>query len=304
MAHRPPCRFSRSASASGLLVWLFRQVDAARLWAAVGAGVGSWAWLGEVAARLSRAAVCSSAAGAAEHPSLRARGIVVRLRALLSSSFLVASLLQQLPAQQHRRRRGPRPRHRRRPEVAATLAATVVLVDRGLGLLALVLVAALAAPPPAEPGLRGGGPPVSRGCCVGRPGLRRRRSRSTGAAGAAARHAPGDAAAAWLHADWVDARLARLTSTWPRQRARALASSAAGAVVVQALLVAFYAAVARPPHPGVAVAPGGDGPGVVHRPDDRFPSTASASGEATFVVQLRSPTCRPSGDNLWFAGTR
>ena len=50
-------------------------------------------------------------------------------------------VLQQLPAEQHRRRRHPHRRHRpaRRSK---TLATTVVLVDRGLGLMGLVLVAA------------------------------------------------------------------------------------------------------------------------------------------------------------------
>jgi hypothetical protein len=57
-----------------------------------------------------------------------------------------------------------------------------------------------------------------------------------------------------LHADWVDTRLARLTSTLDRfaSSPAALASSAAGAVLVQTLLVGFYAAVARALHIPVA----------------------------------------------------
>jgi hypothetical protein len=53
-----------------------------------------------------------------------------------------------------------------------------------------------------------------------------------------------------LHADWVDERLARLTAALDRfaRTPAALASSAAGAIVVQALLVGFYAAVARGLH--------------------------------------------------------
>ena len=54
----------------------------------------------------------------------------------------------------------------------------------------------------------------------------------------------------WVHAEWVDARLAKLTAALGRFASApgALASSAAGAVMVQALLVAFYAAVARGLH--------------------------------------------------------
>ncbi len=50
-----------------------------------------------------------------------------------------------------------------------------------------------------------------------------------------------------LHAEWIDLRLARLTDSLSRFRETpaALATCFAGAIVVQAVLVAFYLAIAR-----------------------------------------------------------
>ena len=50
-----------------------------------------------------------------------------------------------------------------------------------------------------------------------------------------------------FHQDWVDARIARLTDVLTRFREgpAALAGCFAGALVVQAILVAFYLAIAR-----------------------------------------------------------
>ncbi len=50
-----------------------------------------------------------------------------------------------------------------------------------------------------------------------------------------------------LHAEWIDVRLARLTDSLSRFRETpaALATCFAGAIVVQAVLVAFYLAIAR-----------------------------------------------------------
>ena len=110
-----------------------------------------------------------------------------------------------------------------------------------------VLVAALGATA-SQPGLRGGGPPVQpwmlwTGLVFG------------GAVSIQALRVPSlvtrlASPLRWLHADWVDARLAKLTMALGRfaNAPGALASSAAGAIVVQALLVAFYAAVARGLH--------------------------------------------------------
>src|SRR5262245_24542294 len=69
----------------GLLVWLFRQIEPARLWAAVRAA--SWSWLGIAAAVYFVMLLVSSWRW---NTLLRAQGIVVRLRTLVGS-FLVAT---------------------------------------------------------------------------------------------------------------------------------------------------------------------------------------------------------------------
>jgi len=223
----------------GLLVWLFRQVDAGRLWAAMRSA--SWAWLGGAALLYFAMLVVSSWRW---NTLLRAQGIVVRLRTLIAS-FLVATFFNNfLPSNIG----GDvvRIRDTAGPAQSRTLAATVVLVDRGLGLLALVLVAALGATA-SQPAMRGG-PPVQpwilwTGLFVG------------GVVSIQALRAPMlvtrlAAPLRLLHAEWVDERLAKLTAALGRFASApgALASSALGAVVVQALLVAFYAAVARALH--------------------------------------------------------
>jgi uncharacterized protein (TIRG00374 family) len=225
----------------GLLVWLLRQVDGAKAWAAVRSA--SWAWLGVAALLYFAMLVVSSWRW---NILLRAQGIVVRLRTLIGS-FLVATFFNNfLPSNIG----GDvvRVRDTSGPANSRTLAATIVLVDRGLGLLALVLVAALGASA-SQPTLRAAGaPPVQpwmlwTGLLLG------------GAATIQALRAPSlvtrlASPLRWLHAEWVDAHLAKLTAALDRfaNSPRALASSAAGAVVVQALLVAFYFAVAQGLH--------------------------------------------------------
>lgn len=230
---------------AGLLVWLFQQVEAARLWHAVRSA--SWTWLGVAALVYFLMLVVSSWRW---NMLLRAQGIAVRLRTLIGS-FLVATFFNNfLPSNIG----GDvvRIRDTSGPAKSRTLAATVVLVDRGLGLLALVLVAALGATAE-QPALRGGGPSVQpwilwAGLFVG------------GIVSVQALRAPGlvtrlAAPLRLLHADWVDERLTRLTAALGRFAGApgALASSAAGAVLVQALLVMFYAAVAEGLH--IAVSP-------------------------------------------------
>jgi hypothetical protein len=126
-----------------------------------------------------------------------------------------------------------------------TLATTVVLLDRGIGLLGLVLMAAI-------------------GATVGP------RFGDAGALGAGMLWA-GFAVAVTvasvgilfpevftkllhplrlLHAEWVDARVARLTATLARfrQSPSALAGCFSGAVIVQTVLVGFYLAIAHSMH--------------------------------------------------------
>jgi glycosyltransferase 2 family protein len=224
----------------GLLAWLLRQIDGAKAWAAVRSA--SWIWLAVAALLYFAMLVVSSWRW---NILLRAQGIVVRLRTLIGS-FLVATFFNNfLPSNIG----GDvvRVRDTSGPANSRTLAATIVLVDRGLGLLALVLVAALGASA-SRSALRSGGPPVQpwmlwTGLALG------------GAVSVQALRAPSlvtrlATPLRWLHAEWVDARLAKLTAALDRfaSSPRALASSAAGAVVVQALLVAFYAAVAKGLH--------------------------------------------------------
>ena len=124
-----------------------------------------------------------------------------------------------------------------------TLATTVVLIDRGLGLLGLVLVAALGASTgpafgPASGGLGAGVLWAGFGVAaiIATPALLMPEGLATLLKPLRV-----------LHPEWVDARLDRLTSTLSRFRESpgALAECFAGAVFVQGLLVAFYLAIAH-----------------------------------------------------------
>jgi glycosyltransferase 2 family protein len=126
-----------------------------------------------------------------------------------------------------------------------TLATTVVLIDRGLGLLGLVLLAALGAS--IGFGARGVGP-------IG-PGIL-----WTGFAVATIVAAPALLVPdtftrllhplRLLHPQWVGERLDRLTAVLTRFREtpQSLAGCFAGAIIVQAVLVAFYLAVSHSMH--------------------------------------------------------
>jgi glycosyltransferase 2 family protein len=132
-----------------------------------------------------------------------------------------------------------------------TLAATVVLMDRGIGLLGLVLLAAVAAtmaamsgsvPGPVPSWMLWGG--FAAGTAISAPAV----------------FAPGAlervlAPLRRVHPEWVGARLEALGGVLERfrQAPGALVGCFLGALVVQALLVAFYAAVAH--SIGVAISP-------------------------------------------------
>jgi uncharacterized protein (TIRG00374 family) len=124
-----------------------------------------------------------------------------------------------------------------------TLAATIVLLDRGLGLLGLVLLAAVAAS--IQPQFRQGagtvGPMLlwlgfALAAIVAAPVLLMPQRFVVVLRPLRA-----------FHPEWVDERLSRLTSALARFRdtPAALAGCFAGAVLVQAVLVAFYLSVAR-----------------------------------------------------------
>jgi hypothetical protein len=126
-----------------------------------------------------------------------------------------------------------------------TLAATVVLMDRGLGLLGLLAIAAAGSSIASR---IGGRPPVLASALwiALAAGL---------AASAAAVLLPGGVARALsplrlIHQEWVGERIGRLTGalTKFRNAPGALAACLLGAVIVQAVLVAFYAAIAHSMH--------------------------------------------------------
>jgi len=128
------------------------------------------------------------------------------------------------------------------PAGSKTLATTVVLVDRGLGLLGLVFVAASgatlaarmsAAIGPMAPGLLWGA--LAAAIALAAPVLLLPH-------GIAKLLRPLRA----IHQEWVEERIERLTSALARFRdePKALAACFAGAIVVQALIVGFYWAIA------------------------------------------------------------
>ncbi len=128
------------------------------------------------------------------------------------------------------------------PAGSKTLATTVVLVDRGLGLLGLVFVAASgatlaarmsAAIGPMAPGLLWGA--LAAAIALAAPVL-------------LLPHGIGKLLRPLraIHQEWVEARIERLTSALARFRdePKVLAACFAGAIVVQALIVGFYWAIA------------------------------------------------------------
>jgi uncharacterized membrane protein YbhN (UPF0104 family) len=125
-----------------------------------------------------------------------------------------------------------------------TLATTVVLIDRGIGLLGLALMAAVGATTGHRFGPDTVGPVGPRmlwagfglGAVIATPALLM--PEVVGRILQPLRV---------FHQEWVDQRIARLTDTLTRfkEGPAALAGCFAGAIVVQAVLVAFYAAIAR-----------------------------------------------------------
>jgi uncharacterized membrane protein YbhN (UPF0104 family) len=125
-----------------------------------------------------------------------------------------------------------------------TLATTVVLLDRGLGLLGLVLIAAVGATAAARIGAGALGP-VGPGMLWAGFGL------ATIIATPALLMPEGFTRLLHplrvVHPEWVDERLRRLSTALGRFGAApgALAGCFVGAIGVQAVLVAFYLAIAR-----------------------------------------------------------
>jgi glycosyltransferase 2 family protein len=218
------------------LIWiLLSRIDMAQLWAA--ARRASVGWLAVALAVYGLMIVVSAWRWGV---LLRAQGI--RLPFLtLTRSFLVATFFNNfLPSNIG----GDVVRVADTAHAAGskTLATTVVLLDRGLGLLGLVLIAAVGATLGAR--LSDGGPVaplllwagLGGALLVAVPALMR-----PDAFGRLLRPLR------TVHPAWVDERLARLVAALSRfgRAPGALAGCFAGAIVVQAVLVGFYLAIAR-----------------------------------------------------------
>ncbi|MDE3153505.1 MAG: flippase-like domain-containing protein [Acidobacteriota bacterium] len=133
-----------------------------------------------------------------------------------------------------------------RPAGSKTLAATVVLVDRAMGLLGLTMVAAV-------------GSTLAAGAFVQTLPIRPRWlwtafALATGATAAAVMAPNGFGRLlrplAVFHAEWVGTRIAQITEALHRFRARveALVGCLAAAIVVQSAFVVYYASVSHALH--------------------------------------------------------
>jgi uncharacterized membrane protein YbhN (UPF0104 family) len=225
---------------AALLVWLFSRIDVARLW--TGARAASMPWLIVALAIYFLNIVASTWRW---HLLLDAQNVHLG-RGRLLASYLVANFFNNfLPSNIG----GDVIRIRDTATAARskTLATTVILVDRGIGLMGLVLVAALGAT--MVVGSRGQeSAPIWpfwlwAGFLLG------------AAASAPAMLAPQGLGRLLqpltiLHPEWVGSHIETLTSALGRFRDRpsVLAGCFGGAIVVQALLVLFYLAVVHALH--------------------------------------------------------
>ncbi len=232
---RPWLWVVKSLISGGLLYVLFSRIDVARLWAT--ARTASWGWLtAALGLYLVMVLISSWRWGLLLH----AQHVVAR-STMLVRSYLVATFFNNfLPSNIG----GDVIRIRDTAAAAGskTLATTVVLVDRGIGLLGLVFVAAIGASLTARAAETLGPWGVAvlwTGCVAGvavavpiimwpeRVGRLLHPLRS-------------------IHQEWVEERISRLVMALGKFRSApgALGLGLLGAIVVQAVLVAFYAAIA------------------------------------------------------------
>src|SRR3954467_3430217 len=221
----------------GLLALLFSRVDVSRLWSVARHASPGW-----LAAALLLYFLMLLASAMRWGVLLRAQHVRLPF-SFLTQSFLVATFFNNfLPSNIG----GDVIRITDSAKAAGskTLATTVVLIDRGLGLLGLALMAASGATlmhrmavGPVGPGMLWAG--FGLGAMIATPALL----------------FPETATKVLqplrvFHQEWVDARLEKLTYalTTFREKPAALAECFAGAVAVQAILVAFYLAIARSMH--------------------------------------------------------
>ncbi len=225
------------AVSAGLLVWLFSRVDFVRLWSY--ARTASAAWL---IAALGVYTVTLLIGTWRWSLLLGAQAVKVPGKHLVSS-YLVATFFNNfLPSNIG----GDviRIRDTVAPAGSKTLATTIVLIDRGIGLLGLVLVAAVGASAGAD--LAGSTtapvwPPVLWGSLLLAMAL-----------SAPAVLVPEGVGRMLqplrvFHHQWVTDRIVKITDALGRFRERpeALAGCFGGAVAVQALMVVFYVSIAH-----------------------------------------------------------
>ncbi|HYT67735.1 MAG TPA: lysylphosphatidylglycerol synthase transmembrane domain-containing protein [Vicinamibacterales bacterium] len=227
----------------GLLWLLFSRVDLSRLWSV--ARQASPAWL-VTALLLYLAMVLASAV----RWGVLLRAQHVRLPfAFLTQSFLVATFFNNfLPSNIG----GDviRITDTAKPAGSKTLATTVVLIDRGIGLLGLALMAATGASLMQRMAVGPVGPRMlwagfGLGAIVATPALLMPETATRILQPLRV-----------FHAEWVDERINKLTYALTRfkETPAALAICFLGAVGVQGILVLFYVAIARSMHIPVSFA--------------------------------------------------
>jgi uncharacterized membrane protein YbhN (UPF0104 family) len=227
-----------------LLVLLFYKIDVGRLWAI--ARRASIAWL---AVALAVYFVTILASAWRWRLLLEAQGVTVRRRTLLNS-FLVAQFFNNfLPSNiggDLIRIRDSAPHAR-----SLTLATTIIFVDRGLGLLGLVLVAATSATI-AGMGHHGVPPLWPTWLWVG---FLLGTAVSVPAVLAPSQFGRLLQPLAVFHPEWVGDRIRQLIAALSRFRDQpaALAACFAGAVFVQVALVVFYRVVAHALHLNLSI---------------------------------------------------
>ena len=228
-----------------LLAFLFSRVDATALWDSVSRASVPW-----MLVALSLYFVMTLASTWRWGLLLGAQDIHVSHRTLLSSYLVAIFFNNFLPSNIG----GDvvRIRDTARPARSKTLATTVILIDRVLGMLGLVLVAAIgatvagrvagAAPSPIWPSWLWAGFLVSAAATAPAVLL---------PAGVGRLLRP----LTVVHPTWVGDRIEKLTTALGRfrQRPGALAACFGGAVAVQALLVAYHFAIAYALHVPVTI---------------------------------------------------
>ena len=243
----PPATKRRSALiwtlkivvSSALLYVLLSRVDLGRLWTIARTASPSW-----LAGSLGLYFVMVVVSAWRWDLLLKAQHVHLRFGTLLNS-FLVATFFNNfLPSNIG----GDvvRIRDTSRAAGSKTAATTIILVDRGIGLLGLVFVAAVGATMAARVSDAVGplGPGVLWLILAGAIALATPVLLMPDRVTRALRPLRA------LHQEWVEERIARLSSSLARfgKTPRALIACFGGAILVQAVLVFFYAAIARAIH--------------------------------------------------------